>query len=249
LLDAVQKDEVDLQEIEKEISKINIKTLPSPFYSNILEARQHKEKMDKIATNLENILDSKNTYIDQIADLESKVEVIDYNVLRDLEVHLSHQEFLLKLLTNKDSFIRKKIINQNLEFLNSKLDEYLNKINLPHAVIFNSDLSVEITEHGRELDFDNLSRGERTRLSLSLSLAFREVYETLNGPTDLLFVDELIDTGLDPSGVESCLQILKNIVRNQNKTVFLISHRDELIGRIDNVFKVIKDGGFTRFEE
>jgi DNA repair exonuclease SbcCD ATPase subunit len=114
--------------------------------------------------------------------------------------------------------------------------------------VFMSDLEVEITYLGKDLDFDNLSRGERTRLILALSWAFRDVYEGLNDSINVMFVDELIDTGLDPHGVESSLSILKEFVRSSKKSIFLISHRDELIGRVDNTFKVIKENGFTSFE-
>ena len=107
-----------------------------------------------------------------------------------------------------------------------------------------SDLEVEITIYGKELDFDNLSRGERTRLILSLSWAFRDVYESMNGKINLLFVDELVDTGIDSSGTESALKILKHMSRN-GKNVFLISHREEFISRIDTVLKVVKENGFT----
>ena len=100
---------------------------------------------------------------------------------------------------------------------------------------------------GQDLDFDNLSRGERTRLILSLSLSFRDVWESLYQQITLLFVDELIDNGLDASGVEGALATLKKIARDRKKNVFLISHKDELIGRVNNVLKVIKENGFTSY--
>ncbi len=158
-----------------------------------------------------------------------------------------HQEFLLKLLTNKDSFIRKKIIDQNLAYLNNRLTYYLDKVGLPHSVVFQNDLSVEITQLGQDLDFDNLSRGERNRLILGLSWAFRDVWESLYQNINLLFIDELIDSGMDAAGVEGSLGILKKMGRERSKNIYLISHRDELIGRVNNVLKVIKENGFTSY--
>ena len=118
---------------------------------------------------------------------------------------------------------------------------------LPHEVKFLNDLNVEITELGRELDFDNLSRGERNRLILSLSWAFRDVLEILHSPINLMFIDELIDNGTDTNGVEAALAVLKKMSRERSKNVFLISHREELIGRVSNVLNVIKENGFTNF--
>ena len=166
------------------------------------------------------------------------------NNLRKLQ---DHQEFMYKLLTSKDSFIRKKVIDQNLTYLNSRLAFYLEKTGLPHEVVFQSDLSVEITEMGRDLDFDNLSRGERNRLILSLCWAFRDVWEMLYHSINVLFIDELVDSGMDTAGVENALGILKQISRERHKNIYLISHRDELQGRVNNVLKVTKEGGFTSY--
>jgi DNA repair exonuclease SbcCD ATPase subunit len=116
-------------------------------------------------------------------------------------------------------------------------------------VEFQNDLSVSITELGRDLDFDNLSRGERNRLILSLSWAFRDVWESLYQPINFLIVDELIDSGMDTIGVENSLAILKNMARNRSKTVFLISHREELSARVTNILSVVKENGFTTFSQ
>ena len=37
--------------------------------------------------------------------------------------------------------------------------------------------------------------------------------------------------------------------RERNKTVFVISHREELITRVTNVLTVVKENGFTSFHE
>ena len=130
---------------------------------------------------------------------------------------------------------------------NNRLTHYTDKIGLPHTVIFKNDLSVEITEFGRELDFDNLSRGERNRLILSLSFAFRDVWENLYQPVNVLFIDEMIDNGLDSLGVENALGLLKKMSRERNKSIWLVSHRDELAGRVENILKVVKENGFTSY--
>jgi ABC-type multidrug transport system ATPase subunit len=57
----------------------------------------------------------------------------------------------------------------------------------------------------------------------------------------------MIDSGMDASGVENSLAILKKMARERQKSVFLISHKDELAGRVNNVMKVIKENGFTSY--
>ncbi|MFA5490045.1 MAG: hypothetical protein WC284_12630, partial [Candidimonas sp.] len=179
--------------------------------------------------------------------LEKTLKPVSYALINEMRDTLMHSEFLLKLLTDKTSFIRKKIIDQNLSYLNHRLNGYLQKLGLPHEVRFLNDLSVEILELGREWDYDNLSRGEQNRLILSLSMAFRDVFESLNAPINAFFIDELIDNGLDSLGVESALELLKKQSRERGKNIFLISHREELISRVENVLIVKKENGFTNF--
>ena len=175
------------------------------------------------------------------------MQEVKWDAVNDLVSYKDHQEFLMKLLTNKDSFIRKKIIDQNLAYLNNRLTYYLDKIGLPHQVVFQNDLTVEITQLGQDLDFDNLSRGERNRLILGLSFAFRDVWESLYQNINLLFIDELIDSGMDTAGVENSLAVLKKMGREREKNIYLISHKDELIGRVNHVLRVVKENGYTSY--
>ena len=223
---------------------------PVTFYDDIDKAYGHKQNLSSLQQDLDRFNTQENPHTEQIETLKSKnIEQIDYTMMNNLTKLKEHQEFLYRLLTSKDSFIRKKIIDQNLNYLNSRLNTYLTDLGLPHEVVFQSDLGVEITELGRELDFDNLSRGERNRLILGLSWAFRDIYESTNVPINLLFIDELIDSGMDTQGVESSMAILKKLTRERQKNVFLISHKDELTGRVNSIMNVVKENGFTSFGE
>ena len=230
------------------IEKKDVPAKPKTFYDNLTDAHNHKSTLSSLETQLENKKDDTDPYVDQIADMEtSALQEISYDKVNDLTRLQEHQDFLLKLLTNKDSFVRKRIIDQNLSYLNSRLTHYLDRIGLPHTVIFQNDLTVEIQELGRDLDFDNLSRGERNRLILSMSWAFRDVWESLYGSINLLFIDELVDSGMDTSGVEASLALLKKMARERNKSIWLVSHKDELAGRVNNLLKVVKENGFTSY--
>ncbi len=221
---------------------------PQVFYSTLEQALQHKHNVETMRTQLEEKALDENPYTEQIDSLQKTgIQEVNFDVMNELTHLQEHQDFLHKLLTSKDSFIRKKIIDQNIAYLNHRLAYYLDKLGLPHDVKFASDLGVEITEYGRDLDFDNLSRGERNRLILGLSWAFRDMYESLNRPMNLMCVDELIDSGMDSMGVENALGVLKKMHREQGKNIMLISHKEELVGRVNNVLTVVKEGGFTAY--
>jgi DNA repair exonuclease SbcCD ATPase subunit len=221
---------------------------PITFYESEAEALGHKNNFERLEKQLTDRVDEKNPYDEQIEELkQTAIQEINWDSVNVLVKLKDHQEFLLKLLTNKDSFIRKKIIDQNLTYLNKRLGYYIDKLGLPHRVVFQNDLTVEITQLGQDLDFDNLSRGERNRLILSLSFAFRDVWENLYQNVNLLFIDELIDAGMDAAGVEAGLAVLKKMARERNKNIYLISHKDELVGRVNSVLRVVKENGFTSY--
>ena len=239
----------DLAKINKEITAIGeVAKRPNTYYDTVEQALKHQNNLKTLETQLTVKAGESDPYQEQIDELQhTAMQDISWDHVNELNTLKDHQEFLLKLLTSKDSFIRKKIIDQNLAYLNNRLTYYLDKMGLPHTVVFQNDLTVIITQLGQDLDFDNLSRGERNRLILGLSWSFRDVWESLYQAINLLFVDELVDNGLDASGVEGALAVLKKMARERKKNIFLISHKDELIGRVNNVLKVIKENGFTNY--
>jgi DNA repair exonuclease SbcCD ATPase subunit len=221
---------------------------PKMFYDKESDAIHHQATLAGLEKQISEKSAETDPYSEQIEEMNSQaLQEVSYDTLNELTRLQEHQEFLLKLLTSKDSFIRKKIIEQNLSYLNARLTHYLDRVGLPHTVVFQNDLTVSIEELGRELDFDNLSRGERNRLILSMSWAFRDVFESLYQPINLLFIDEMIDNGLDTSGVENALALLKQMSRERHKSIWLVSHRDELAGRVENILKVVKENGFTSY--
>ena len=249
---AVRNELEEIQNLAKQKLDLEqaIADIPTPtvFYQNLSQAHDHKTTINQLQKDLDRELATKNPFSDQAASLMSTVQEINYADLNELVKEKEHQEFLLRLLTNKESFIRKSIIDQNLAYLNSRLSDYLNRLGLPHQVVFLSDLNVEISLLGQELDFDNLSRGERTRLILGLSMAFRDIFENTQHAVSLLFIDEVLDNGIDPSGIEAAVEILKRMARERKKNIFVISHREELVNRVENILTVVKENNFSRFD-
>ena len=138
-----------------------------------------------------------------------------------------------------------------VEYLQYEILDSLYKQKNSEKLSFIGGTSIRIVygsqRFSEDLDFDNLSRGERNRLILGLSFAFRDVWESLYSPINTLFIDELIYSGLDTMGVENSLAILKDMSRRRQKSIWLVSHREELAGRVPNVLKVVKENGFTSY--
>lgn len=236
-------------EILKEL-KIALKNYEPPsksIFKTKDEAYKTLSYFEQIKNDLINEQNHTNPYIDQLKSLKEMINPISYANLNELTSFKNHQEFLLDLLTKKDSVVRKRLIDQNLLFLNKRLDYWLEKLSLPHEVIFQNDLTVLISELGKDLDFDQLSRGQQNRVTIGLYLAFRDVFEHLTGQINIVIVDEVVDAAMDPLGVECSINVLKYLSR-QNKNVFLISNRDEIISRVDNTIIAERSKGFTEYK-
>ena len=239
-----------LDALAEEIAKIPVTSKPEPKnYDTLDEAHAHRNKLMLLNQEYQQTQNDVDPYESQIDSMKnSALEDVDKTQLNAYARFIDHQEFLQKLLTNKDSFIRKKIIEQNLSYLNARLNYYLTALGLPHEVVFQNDLSVGITELGRELSPGNLSRGEMARLSLGLSFSFRDVWESLFQKISILMIDESIDAGIDSNGTDSAVKLLRDMSREHHKDVWLISHKDELISKCTSICKVVKENGFTTFD-
>jgi hypothetical protein len=192
-----------------EYSAVDPGPQPKTIYDTEEAAFKHSGRVESLLSQITVKHSEVDPYSDQIAEMTTIAIVeISYDRINELNKRVDHEKFLLDLLTNKDSFVRKRIIDQNLQYLNSRLQHYLDRLRLAHTVQFKNNLEVDIQEFGRELDFGNLSRGEQNRVILALSFAFRDLYENLFHTINGLYVDELIDSGMDTSGVECSVALL-----------------------------------------
>lgn len=230
---------------------LNLKVFDYEFsYTSIHDVYAHASKLSSLEQDLKNEIDKCNPFGEQIENLKtSSLVEISYDDINALTVTEDHMNFLYKLLTNSDSFIRKNIINQNLSFLNKRLVFYAEQLVLLQHVKFNNDLSVTITKSGDEFDFSQLSTGERTRITLALSMSFRDVWERLNTPINVWFFDEIIDSGMDQQGIQDSIRLLEQFVDERKKDVVLISHKLDLAANIENILKATMENGFTEYSK
>lgn len=213
------------------------------------EVKQLEMNYKSLTEQLKREEESGNPYFYQIETLKTEsLQAVSYNEYDELEKLANHQDFLVKLLLNKDSYVRKRIIEQNITYLNSRLEYYTEQCDSEHFVKFMNDLSVEITLNDQSYDFKQLSRGERTRVNVALSLAFRDTYESLYQTVNLIMIDEMIDVGLDQSGITRMWTIFADLAVIERKNVFVISHKEELLSKTENILKIVKEDGFSTIE-
>lgn len=214
------------------------------------ELYKMKNKKSGLEDKLEYLKEQNNPH-DKVLKSLSKYEPKDG---KDEEIDtliddIKHQEFLLKLLTKKDSFIRKALMDKYLPFLNERLKNYLNLMGLPHKAKFTSDLSTEISQFGKEISYSNLSSGQKARINIALSLAFRDVLQSKHNFINLFILDECLDVGLSNVGVKKTLKVIKDVAKNNKLSMFVISHRDEIKSSFRDRVEIELRNGFSNIIE
>lgn len=216
-------------------------------YKTLNDALKEKQSVATIEKQIEVLKAETNPHLSAVQDLLAEGEIkIDYKALDDLVNLETHQKFLVKLLTDKNSYVRKNLISTTTPFLNKRIGYYVERLNLPHVVLFQPDMTCEISQLGRQLDHGNLSNGEKKRLNLAICLAFRDVLTYLHSRVNVLFTDEVDGGSLDSNCVDMLIQLMKKKAWDDDISIYVISHRPEFEGRCDRNFVVRKEQGFSQ---
>lgn len=109
-----------------------------------------------------------------------------------------------------------------------------------------SDFRVDVSNVEGGDSYDDLSKGELTRVDLCVLFAIRQLMmDRAAIKFDQVFIDELLD-GLDETGMEYAARLLRS-QRLAKQTVY-ISHADALKDAADGVITVVKKGGVSRIK-
>lgn len=232
---------------EIENSEIQLTNLSNQTQvSNIAQLIKSKSEGDAKKQMLQSMKAAGNPFVEPLEELESVVlDDINYSELNNLRKQVDHQKFILKLLTRKDSFVRRSLLNKRLPFMNKQLQAYLKVLGLPHTVEFTPELTAKISSFGRELEFGNLSNGQRARMNIALSFAFRDVLQKTHTSINVCMLDEVLDVGLDAVGVTAAANMLRRKATDEGTSMFVISHRDEISNAFDNRLTVQMEKGFS----
>lgn len=213
---------------------------------DIKELVKIKNQSGIIQAKIEALREADNPHLVTLVDLiKSKPDDIDYTSVNELTRIIEHQKLILKLLTKKDSFVRRDLLNRYIPYINSKLHYYLTELGLPHKVEFTHEMTADISQFGRGLNFGNLSQGQKARVNLALSLAFSDALQHLHAKINIQLLDEVLDVGLDASGILSAAKLIKRRSIDTGTTLYVISHKDEIDGVFDKKIEVYTDKGFS----
>lgn len=200
-------------------------------------------EIEGLERNIEASKTKKEAKIVEIDDLEiTKINI-------DLDILARYKEkgnIVLDLL--RDDGVKAYILKDNIDKINELVNSFLMDMDFFCSFTLNEEFEEVIKSRYRdEFSYHSFSQGERLRISLALLLTWREISKRRASiDTNLLIFDEILDSSLDQEGVDLFLNLIKKTLKGRN--CFIISHNTGAIDKIDNVIKVKKFEGFSRYE-
>jgi DNA repair exonuclease SbcCD ATPase subunit len=156
---------------------------------------------------------------------QEKVDVIQKNI-DEITHKIEVDSKLIEVLG--DEGLRMYFFKKLLPVLNHKINHYLQKFELPVTLEFDSFMNETIKTGKFQQEYNQFSGGERCRIDMAILLSFFEISKIIsNWSCSILFIDEILDSGVDQSGIEQFISTLYNIVSEENKElgIYLISHK------------------------
>ncbi len=203
------------------------------------QSRDLESEIQRITEQIAN----RNTEHEKLAEYQNNLAAT-YEKVAEQKGLISEHDFAFGLL--KDSGVKKTIIKKYLPLINQQVNRYLQMmdfyINFTLDEEFNESIESPIHE---DFSYASFSEGEKMRIDLALLFTWREIAAYKNSTnTNLLIMDEVFDSSLDGSGNEDFLKIIRFVIKGAN--IFVISHKEGMFDKFDNVIKFEKIKGFSR---
>ena len=246
----IDKLKEDLKVLEEDTIP-NLKKLETEYNEKKEKALDNQQKIEEIKDRVKEQKFNKSTYENNIEELKEKIEEVKN---KKCDLTLDEQEKLVSELTEKveilqqnineithkieidnklidvlgDEGLRMYFFKKLLPVLNSKINHYLQKFELPVTLEFDSFMNETIKTGRFEQQYNQFSGGERSRIDMAILLSFFDISKIIsNWSCSILLVDEILDAGVDQDGISQFIATLYNIVSEQNKDlgIYVISHK------------------------
>ena len=250
--------ETGMSQMAKDIVKIESRM--KTINDTAVAIREKEMLIERYKTSIENVDRYIRSVRNEVDDLRDEKESTGEakGVLKQLnESHKEAELNKVKLKDDKlyldtarelmtDTGIKTKIIKQYLPIMNQLINKHLQRLDFYVNFTLDDEFNETIKSRFRDaFQYNSFSEGEKLRIDLSILFTWREIAKIKNSTnTNLLILDEVLDSSLDSSGTEEFMKIINSLAK---ENVFVISHKgDILIDKFTQVIKYEKYKNFTR---
>lgn len=213
----------------------------------------------KVKNNVESLIKYRNQLEKEIKQINVTHEVDEEDKMSELETELNFvairyndvmdqkQIYAAAAVMLKDGGIKARIIKQYVPVINKLIGKYLSAMDFFVQFELDEEFNETIKSRFRDdFSYASFSEGEKMRINLAILFTWRAVAKLRNSvSTNLLILDEIMDSSLDSNGTEEFLKIIKELTSDTN--TFIISHKgDQLFDKFENILKFEKHKNFSR---
>ena len=235
-----------LDEIDSKMSKVALKLQELNSAADIAKSKQSQAQqlVSQLKVKLEENANKINPYSELAENTLKKIKQ-QSSILDEQEkdyLYLKKAEEIV----SQDS-LKKFIIKDLIGIINNRIRTYLSKMGARYTCVFDENLDFKFVTDTGSCELQNFSCGEQKRLEIAACLSFRDfIAQRSNISSNILILDEYIDSGIDSLAVESILQILKEFTIVNRQNIFIISHRSEINNDVfDRIIELQKKDGIS----
>ena len=238
------------QEKQSFIQTIRDKARTEEITRSTLETELNKAKQNLEKESGKTCPASVDSYVEKLNALRAQSEELNKDIDALTEKILIDTQ-LIKILG--DDGIKSYFFKKLIKVLNKSVNEYLTKFELKNTTIeFDETMAETMTTNLVPRTYSSYSSGERTRIDMSILLAFFDISRQIsNWSCNLLFIDELLDQNIDQSGIEQFVSTLYNLIQLNKKKlgIYIISHKlNELKIQISSTIEIKKVHDYSILE-
>ena len=218
-----------------------INTYLNKLNDAVLNYRREILTLESRNTTINNQLNSSNEYSSIKNIIDSTAEQIS-----NIQLELSELSIKLKDLQNLQIVysidgVKQKVIKNYLPILNNEISNNLTLLNFPYQLDIDSKFEPHLKELGDEIDPETLSDGEETRVDLVILCSLFKLLKRRFPTINILNIDEVISSlNTEASGL--VLDFLKHFAKDNNLSIFIVSHTDLYLDNFDKIINVEKRG-------
>ena len=262
--DMVQSNQERVKELEENlelVAKNYVETNDNINELMNIQAELNSTKMElhKLATKISSLIEYRTQLENEINNIQKTVTEDNSDQLNKLidelkeaedvltELHDLKQTYQAVSVLLKDGGIKAKIIKQYIPIINKLINKYLSSMDFFVQFELNEEFNETIKSRFRdEFSYASFSEGEKMRINLAILFTWRAVAKLRNSiSTNILIMDEVMDSSLDSNGTEEFMKVLTQLAADTN--TFIISHKtDQLYDKFTSVIKFEKHKNFSK---
>lgn len=236
-----------IDKLDTKITEANskIRTLTEAFNKANRELILLESRISSMNSDIKKTESETNPFVDLYKTNRANIDA-ENDALAKIEAKYKYLKFAEGIVSQET--LRKFIIADLIGLLNNKIKMYLTKMGSRYTVVFDSDMNYKFVTTGGECQFGNFSGGEKYRIMIATSFAFRDFMSIRNGlNTNILVCDEFFDSAISSACLRHITDILKGYVDDYKQNVYIITQRQELEpSMIDNLIQVVKQNDISK---